>query len=58
MLVTLVCKCGHALSDHCPFDGTQDLTEQWCGYGRFCHCNNFNQDNLRYLEMIYDAKQE
>ena len=48
------CRCGHTLENHCPFNGKKENEEQWCGI-TYCPCNDFKQDNLRYLEQLSET---
>ncbi len=53
------CKCTHSKANHLlqHFHLTDDVIDTRLGCSvKFCECNVFELDNLKYLEKEYDAK--
>lgn len=62
-MMEIFCKCGHEDKWHqnwLPVDGTKFCTNEFyivsLGVWKVCSCLNFKQDNLKYLEQIYERK--
>jgi len=53
------CKCGHSngnhVSPHFRLEGDYINTVPGCSV-RYCDCEVFELDNLKFLEKEYDAK--
>ena len=55
MSVNLICQCGHYRSIHYFFEyGGSYCTDRT--KSKWCHCCEFKQDNLRYLEQLSEAQ--
>jgi hypothetical protein len=64
----VICKCGHEMYWHLtsgkqcdgpipyPLPFKRHTLKQNPGVFIFCECNKFRQDNLRYLENLYEKK--
>lgn len=44
-----LCTCGHIRAEHENYNS-------WCKGFRFCWCGEYQQDNLKYIEMVYDKR--
>ena len=58
-----ICVCGHFESEHChKRNNPCSCDYKYCDYhgevggNIFLHCKGFKQDNLKYLESIYDSR--
>ena len=60
-----ICKCGHLKKEHwdygkgrCYFDGMTKGDISFIGMYKEngCRCIGFKQDNLKYLEKLYEEK--
>ena len=52
------CKCGHAKGEHKIYGATYLYTEEKNGKTIINACFEFEQDNLRYLEMKAQEKEK
>ena len=53
------CTCKHSKANHLSpyFTAEKNMIDAVMGCSvKFCSCNEFRLDNLRYLEKEYDAK--
>ncbi len=57
----LPCESGHSKANHVTqhFQLRTNVIHVVLGYSvKFCPCNDFKLDNLRFLEKEYDSKQQ
>ena len=49
------CSCGHSKRSHKRADLATG-NEEWCNVTRYCACEQYVPDNLKYLEKIFNKK--
>jgi hypothetical protein len=55
-----ICTCGHLKNEHIRAHVNSELYDSVCQFHiveiNFCTCTNYIQDNLSYLEKVYNDK--